>query len=454
MDELREAVYNWPMRRIHALTVLCATCLTIAWAAAPVSADVFGNLASPFERAVSSGSFGFALALVFLAGVATSLTPCVYPMIAITVSVFGARQVANHWQGARLSTAFVLGIAALFTPLGLFASLTGGVFGDALANPIVLVCLAILFSVLAVSMLGGFSLDLPPSLRNRLAQVGGSGLKGSFALGVVSGLVAAPCTGPVLGFLLTWVATTGNVVFGALSLFVYSLGLGLLFWLVGTFSVALPKSGQWLDWIKSFFGIVMFTAAIYYVRDVIPGLMLIPRKTNLFLFGSLGLMALGFVMGAIHLSYYHPSPFVRLRKTLGIGLGVIGLSGVIGYLIAMPPGAKINWLTDYQQAKQLALASHKPLLVDVGASWCGACQELDRHTFSHPLVVREAQRFVAVRVDLSPGKDTHENRQVLIDYNQKGLPLVVMHNSQGQEVDRLLEFIEARPYLKRMRRVR
>ena len=238
---------------------LCVAALLAAPAVA--RADALGDLEAPFRAALESGSFGMALGLVFLGGIATSFTPCVYPMIAITVSVFGARQTETRMQGALLSTAFVLGIAALFTPLGLVAAMTGGVFGSALSSPIVLIGLSLLFLGLAASMFGAFDLDLPSGLKNRLAMVGGVGVKGAFVLGLCSALIAAPCTGPVLGFLLTWVGTTGNVAFGALSLFVYALGLGLLFWLVGTFSVTLPKSGQWLEWIKSVFGIVMVVAA-------------------------------------------------------------------------------------------------------------------------------------------------------------------------------------------------
>ncbi|NIR28438.1 MAG: hypothetical protein GWN84_03755, partial [Gammaproteobacteria bacterium] len=134
-------------------------------------ADWLSDLERPFREALESGSWSVALGFVFLAGLATSLTPCVYPMIAITVSVFGARQAESRVQSAMLSTAFVLGIAALFTPLGLIAALTGGVFGAALSSPWVLGGLAILFIALALSMFGAFEMNLPPALQNKLAQV-------------------------------------------------------------------------------------------------------------------------------------------------------------------------------------------------------------------------------------------------------------------------------------------
>jgi len=417
------------------------------------SADAFGDLATPFRNALESGHFGLALVLVFLGGVATSLTPCVYPMIAITVSVFGARSVRSRLEGATLSSAFVLGIAALFTPLGLVAALTGDVFGAALANPVVLVSLATLFLVLAASMFGAFELNLPASLQNKLASVGGVGFKGAFALGLVSGLIAAPCTGPVLGFLLTWVGTSGNILFGALSLFVYALGLGLLFWVVGTFSVSLPKSGRWLEWVKSVFGIVMVVAALYYVRDLVPGLSTFVKRTTPFLFTAAGLAVAGLLAGAVHLSFYATSWSVRLRKAFGIAMTVVGLTGLISYAQALPPGAKLQWREDYHQALKEARASNRPLLVDFGASWCGACGELERHTFTDPRIVKEGERFVAVKVDLSPGRDTPEKREILSNYSQRGLPLVVLHRSNGSEAQRITQFVEPATFLKALRAI-
>jgi thiol:disulfide interchange protein DsbD len=263
------------------------------------------ELGAPIEATLAAGNLGSTLALAFGAGVATSLTPCVYPMIAVTVSVFGAREAKSRREGALLSTSFVLGMAALFVPLGLIAAKTGGLFGAALSSPIVLVGLALLFTALAASMFGAFDLDLPSGVKTRLSNMGGVGLRGAFVLGMISALIAAPCTGPVLGALLTWVSSTGDLVRGALGLLAYALGLGLLFWLVGTFAVTLPKSGRWLGWVKSVFGIVMLAAAIYYVRPLLPSLSWhgwLSSKGALFALGA-GLVVLGGALGALHLSF-------------------------------------------------------------------------------------------------------------------------------------------------------
>lgn len=438
-------------RRIGVGSVLCVAALANVGHA---RADALTDLEAPFRAALASGSWTTMLGIAFVAGLATSLTPCVYPMIVITVGVFGARQTTSRLEAAKLSTAFVLGIAALFTPLGVAAGLSGGVFGSQLSSPVVLVGLAVLFLALAASMFGAFELDLPSGLKNRLAGVGGAGLKGAFLLGLVSALIAAPCTGPVVGVLLTWVGTSGNVALGALSFFVYALGLGLLFWLVGTFSMSLPKSGAWLDAVKSAFGVVMIAAAVYFVRDLIPGLVDMAQRSQRFLLGSLALLAVGTALGAIHASFHDPGVVVRARKGVGIVLCVAGLLGLIGYLQALPPGAQIAWLDDYAQARARALAEGKPLLADFTASWCGACGELDRHTFSDPRVVREGGRFVPVRIDLSPGKDTPERQAVLQAYAQRGLPFVVLHQSDGNESARVTGFMTADDFLGLMRKAK
>ncbi len=410
------------------------------------SADALGDLESPFQSALQEGSLVLALGLVFLAGIGTSLTPCVYPMIAITVSIFGARQAKSKAEGAKLSAMFVLGMATLFTPLGMVAALTGGVFGAALANPYVLAGLALVFIAFAASMFGAFEMNLPMAFRNKLATAGGVGPKGAFVLGLVSALVAAPCTGPVLTVLLTWVSTSKNIAFGAASLFVYALGLGVLFFLVGTFAIGLPKSGKWLEAVKSTFGTVMLVMALYYLKALLPDVLPAERQTAV-LVGGVVIFALGIALGAIHLSFHSPSWPVRLRKGVGVFAAVIGAFAVITWLQSVPSGAKIAWVEDLQEARALAQAQGKPLLVDFGASWCGACGELDRHTFSDPRVVSASQGFIAVRVDLSPGEVTPEKKAWLAEYAQKGLPLIVIHDPAGAEVKRFTAFVEPDVFL-------
>jgi thiol:disulfide interchange protein DsbD len=386
------------------------------------SADTLAELTAPFAEALQGGSYLGALGLIFLAGLATSLTPCVYPMIAITVSVFGARQAESRGKAALLSTAFVLGIAALFT-------------------------------VMALSMFGLFDLALPSSLQNRLAQAGGFGLRGAFVLGFVNGLIAAPCTGPVLAVLLTWVATTGNVAFGALALFIYAIGIGVLFWFVGTFAVTLPRSGRWVEWTKSIFGIAMLALAFYYLRGVLP----YPQpavRDEVWLAAACGLLVGGVFVGAIHLSFKGGAWGARIRKAVGVTACVAGVLGVVGWAEALPPGAHIAWLESFEVGKSQAVAEERPMLVDFGADWCGACQELERDVLSDPRVVAEARRFVTVRVDLSTDKATDDKWALLKDYKQPGLPLVVLHHSDGSESGRVTGLVESDEFLEMMSAVR
>src|SRR3954469_16426289 len=224
-----------------------------------------------FTQSLARGP-AYAGLTAFLGGLLVCLTPCVYPMVAITVSVFGARGDTSRSRAMWLSTAFVLGIAAMFTPLGLVAGLTGSLFGSALSNPWVTTCIALVFLGLAASMFGAFEFMLPSGVTNRLARVGGGGYGGAFLIGLVSGLVAVPCTGPVLTGILLWIGKTRSAGLGAGVLFAFSIGLGIPFWLVGAFAVHLPKGGRWMIYVKSLFGIILATAALYFLKNAVRSL--------------------------------------------------------------------------------------------------------------------------------------------------------------------------------------
>lgn len=401
-----------------------------------------------FEGALGQGLF-VAVPFVYVMGLLTAATPCVYPLIPITVSIFGARKAARRIDAARLSALYVLGIAAMYTGLGLFAALTGTVFGRVMANPWIIGAISVVFVALAASMFGAFELQLPPALQNRLSQVGGQGPVGAFLMGLVAGLIAAPCTGPVLAALLAYVATTRNLGLGGSLLFVYSLGLGTPFFLLGTFSVALPKSGPWMDAVKSVFGILLCGTALYFLKDVVPQLREPLVDSWAFRAPLLGAAALGLALGAVHLTF-SGGALRATRKGLGVALVVVGGYGVAGSFTAPAPGASTTLAWVRSEADGLALARKlgKPALIDFGADWCVACKELEHQTYPDPRVARALDRFVPIMLDMTQASD--ENDALQAKYGVSGLPAVVFVGKDGQvlKTPRVAGFVPPEQFLK------
>jgi len=217
-----------------------------------------------------------AVPLVFLAGVLTSLTPCIYPMIPITAAIVGGAQSADGGAGRRrtlgLTMAYVIGLALVYSLLGLFAGLSGSMFGTISTNPWLYFAMANVLLLAALSMLDVLPIRLPAWLLTRATAAGQKGgLGGAFVMGAMSGLVAAPCGAPVMASVLTWVATTRSGVLGFLYLFVFSLGMCSLLVVVGLTSGAaskLPRSGAWMLWVKRVFATLMIGVAEYYLIEM------------------------------------------------------------------------------------------------------------------------------------------------------------------------------------------
>lgn len=425
-----------------ALALLVVATASSAWAT--------GSENDAFTAAVGKGPL-YAAVAAFLGGLLVSLTPCVYPMIAVTVSLFGARQSTTRWEGTRLSAAFVAGIVSMFTPLGVVAGLTGSVFGSVLQSTWVLVGISLLFLAMAFSLFGAFELALPSGLVNRLSQVGGMGLKGAFGLGMVCGLIAAPCTGPVLTGILTWIAQTQNAGLGALAMAAFSLGLGMPFFAVGAFAMQLPKSGRWMVSIKSLLGIVMAVVALYFLGTAFPRLVagLRPESTFLAIAGALALV--GILLGAIHRDFQSPQWSDRILKGVGVALTTIASFAFITGLSA--PARSLSWQQmPLDTARELALEEGRPLLVDFTASWCVACKEMDRHTFAEPRVAEEAGRFVAVKVDATNDEDPAV-QEAMRSLKVVGLPTIVVFDSKGREAVRYTDFVPPDRFLTAIQRV-
>jgi thioredoxin:protein disulfide reductase len=415
-------------------------------------------------KAMLEGGIMLALGLMFVGGVLTSFTPCVYPLIPITVSFFGATK-TTRVRSFLLSVVFVLGMATMYSALGVTAAATGAVFGTIMTNPIVIGLIAAVFLAFAASMFGAFKIQLPAALQMRLQSVGGTGAGGAFVAGMVAGVIAAPCTGPVLGSALAYVATTGDLSFGFLSMFAFASGMGLLFMAIGTFSASIvPKSGPWLAKIESVFGIVMVAVALYFLKDILPLLkdVMVPGTEALLV--SLGLVAVAIAIGAIRLSFVAgfdaegnllPAPTLsqRLRKGAGIILAVIGLYGAVGSFMA-PPVASVggdhaepNWVYDESEGLALARSLGKPVLIDAYADWCAACIELDRHTYPDPDVLKRLEDFVAIKLDFTT--TTAATRATAAKYAITGLPTVIILDSDGNELSerRMLGFFPPEEFL-------
>ena len=398
-----------------------------------------------FTRWVKKGpAFGGLAA--FLGGLGVSLTPCVYPMIAITVSVFGAREAKSRSQAMLLSTSFVLGIVALFTPMLVGAALTGSLFGSLLANRWVIVALCAVFVAMAASMFGAFDLTLPESMMQRLTTVGGIGYGGAFLLGMVSGVVAAPCTGPVLTGILLWIGQSRSVVLGTIVGAAFSLGLGIPFWLVGTFAISLPKAGKWMLGVKSFFGIVMLIVALYFLKNAFPALKNLARPDMKFLLSAFGVLAVGLALGAVHLAWDDGGASIKIRKVLGVTMTVIG--GALFWTSFDMPRGSLEWMHSEKEASALAETEKRPMMIDFTAEWCGACKEIAKETFSDPRVQQKAltAKFVAVKVDATNDEDPQVDA-VKGKYKVVGLPTVVIYDSAGKERKRFNEFVGPEVFL-------
>jgi thiol:disulfide interchange protein DsbD len=435
---------------------------------APPAASSGGSLASKLEGALAKRSL-LAFLLVFLGGVLTSFTPCVYPMIPITISYIGGRS-KHHAHGFFLSLFFVLGIAIMYSALGLLAASTGSVFGSALQSTAVLVVVAIIFAAMGASMLGAFDLALPAGLQGRMtagAQRGG--VLGAVLMGMVTGLIASPCVGPVLVVLLTFVAKTGSLFLGFWLLFVFACGLGLLFLVLGTFAGALnalPGAGAWMETIKRVFGVILIGMAIFYLRTVIG-----PSVTRVAL--GIYLVFVAIFSGALTPLPESPTRGRLFGKSVavlllltGAALFLVWIAGLAGFpargpgalpggsaapgVVATHPGPA--WRVNDETALAEAKAAGRPAMQDFYADWCAACVELDEKTWSDPAVIAEAQRFVALKMDFTR-RDAF-SKAATTRYAVRGMPTVVFYDSQGNEVTRFAGFHGPQEVLARMRSVK
>jgi thioredoxin:protein disulfide reductase len=424
-----------------------------------------GGLAGRLQEALARRSF-LAFLLVFLGGLATSFTPCVYPMIPITISYIGGRS-KGKLGGFFLSIFFVLGIAMTYSTLGVVAASTGALFGSAMQSTPVLIVVSLVFFSMGSSMLGAFDLALPSGMQTRLQAGPRAGVVGAFLMGIITGLVASPCVGPVVVVLLAFVAKIGSIGLGFLLLFTFALGLGMLFLVIGTFAGALnalPQAGGWMDTVKHVFGVILLAMGIFYIRSLI-------GPTFTWIISGIFVLLVGTFMGAFRPIKEEEPKSVLFRKGFGIVLLLVGafalLVGMARYTkIPLGPGAMtamseqaadpvaregLAWVPDDATGLEQARSLGKPAVMDFYADWCAACKELDEKTWPDPTVRQEASRFVAIKMDMTDRNQRNSAKQA--QYKVPGLPTVIFFDSAGNEVRRFFGFKSAQDVLPIMRDV-
>lgn len=426
---------------------------------------------------------GFFLILVFGFGLLMSLSPCIYPMIPITLAVIGAQsQEKGAVHGLVMSVTYVVGMALVYAVMGALSATVFSGITAFMQSPVVLVPIALLLLALSFSMFGAFELQAPAFLRDRLQGPGAGtrgGLIGVFAMGMVAGLVASPCVGPFLAALLVWVATTGDWVLGFISLFTFGIGMGLLLIGVGTFPALLgsmPRSGGWMDTVKKGMGLLLLVMAFYFVRpgSVLPAHIFYPLVgmatilTAVFMgaFDSLppeagwwprtlkGLGLIVFVAGLYFLGgsfvqhgFMMPSPLADIAAgpeteacLMPAGEGPTAAAITVADPPVEPLPDKIQWTKihtgDGVQAflddkRAQAKAEGRPVMIDFWAQWCVYCKKLDKLVWNVPAVVAEAQRFATIKVDATAPDDA-EMTSIKEEFKVPGLPRVIFIDSRGE----------------------
>ncbi len=383
---------------------------------------------------------------VFLGGLALNLTPCVYPLIPITISYFGGKSERIRGHTIVHGIVYIFGLAMTNSLLGLSAALSGGMLGFALQNPFVLIFVAAVMVFMGLSFFGLWEIRLPAWL-TRVASKGYAGFFGTFFMGLTLGIVAAPCLGPFILGLLLWVGQMGDPLLGFLFFFVLSVGLGLPLSVLAIFSGAiarLPKSGDWMLWVRRLMGWVLIGMAVYMVSPVVCHL--IGRHWLL-----LGVSAAaGMHLGWLDKTGSNLRIFPYLKKAVAVAM-VCG--GIISLLVAMQQPSGIRWIPYDQSAIASAAEQGKPVMIDFYAEWCAPCVVMEKEIFTDPEVIRLSQDVIAMRVDLTREKPFHG--ELLEKYQVRGIPTLVFLNREGVEEEGLrIKYLVSKPeVLDRLRRL-
>jgi thiol:disulfide interchange protein DsbD len=412
---------------------------------APPAAGARGAAAAPdnpIARAIDKGGLT-ALLVLFLFGLALNLTPCVYPMLGVTVSIFGARRAAPPQQVIGYAALYVLGMALMYTTLGVVAALTGGLFGGFLQSPWVLGAVGVLLLLMSLSMFGMYEFTVPPQLMNKLGGATATSAAGVFLSGLVVGVFAAPCVGPAVVALLAVVGAKGDPWLGFTTFFTLSLGLGFPYLLLATFSnllQRLPRSGEWMVWVKAIFGVILAGVGAFYLL-----LAFAPKLGGWVL--PAALLLGGIYLGFIEKTKGRGPNFIWAKR--GVGLAAVAIGA---WLLVTTPSQAVAFRSADDQSLQAALATGRPVLLEFSADWCVPCHELERATFSDRGVIAASRDFHTFKVDLTR-YDSPESERWRRVYAVRGVPTVIFLGADGAEIKslRVEGFLAPEPFLERMK---
>lgn len=421
-------------------------------AAAAVSAPPAEKRASPEGKAGAALPFSALWAL--LIGIGIAFTPCVLPMYPlISGIVLGGKQRLSTARALLLAFIYVQGMALTYTALGLVVAAAGLQFQAALQHPYVLIGLSAVFTLLALSMFGLFTLQLPSSLQTRLTlmsnrQQGGSA-GGVFAMGAIAGLICSPCTTAPLSAILLYIAQSGNMWLGGGTLYLYALGMGLPLILVTVFgNRLLPKSGPWMETVKTAFGFVILALPIFLLERVIGDVW------GLRLWAMLGVAFFGW---AFIVSLGAKKPWMRLVQILLLAAALVSVRPLQDWAFSAPTAQSQAHLNFTQIASvdelnhALAQANGKPVMLDLYADWCVACKEFEKYTFSDPQVQNALKDTVLLQANVTA--NNAQDKALLQQLNVLGLPTILFFNERGEEqpAARVTGFMDAAAFSAHLR---
>ncbi len=392
-----------------------------------------------FARWMSEHGLIFTLLAVALLGLGLNLTPCVYPLISVTIAYFG-RQSSSRGTVAWLASLYVIGIALSFSVVGLVAALSGGIFGAALQNPLVIIGLATVMVVLALGSFGVYNFR-PPGFLLRWAGSTGGGSAGALFMGLTMGIVAAPCVGPIVLGLLLFVGSRQDPWLGFTLFFVLALGMGApyLFLAIAADSIKrLPRSGEWLLWTERLFGCVLLAMAAYFLSTLLPE----PLKS--------GLLPAVIALSGVYLGFVDRAGtalrwFPHLKRAVGVAM----LFVAIWLWQPVPHSHAIAW--ESVDGWTPRVEEDRPVLIDFVAEWCIPCREMDRSTYVDDDVVAEAERFRMVKADLTD--ENEANSKIVEEFAVRGVPTLILRSTAGEETHRMVGYVGPGELLAAMREV-